>query len=244
LVTSWNLSEVSVKVGQLHAVDGSLLHGQVQLAVGHGHRVRAERLHERDVRGRLLHPDGLALHVLGREDGPLVRHHVAKAPAAAEAEGLDALALHLPQQLLADRPVDDLPDLLSQGPEEGQVERLIQRLERAPDGRAADPDDVDGADLRAFQERDLALGEDPGDEDLELDAPLRLLVERLGDGVHGVVRRVAGADAGPGLELDGRLGVRGTGGEDERGHEESGESREHCRHGDLPDWKRARERGQ
>jgi hypothetical protein len=51
----------------------------------------------------------------------------------------------------------------------------------------------------------LALGQPVADDDIHLDAALRLLVERLGDGVHGVVVRVAHADPGAGLELDGRL---------------------------------------
>src|SRR5580704_1511324 len=118
---------------QLHAVDGALLHGQVHLDVRHRHRVGPERRHERHVGGRLLDPHGQALHVLRRVDRPLVDHHVAEAPAPAEAEPPDALGVHSPEQLLADRTVHHLPHLLPGGPEERQVERLVHRVEHAAD---------------------------------------------------------------------------------------------------------------
>jgi len=192
---------------QLHAVDRALLHGEVHLDVGHRHRVRAHRLHHRHVGGRLLHPDRLPLHVFRNHDGALVRHHVAEAPAAAEAEGLQVLGLHLLEQLLAQRPVHHRPHLLAGGPEEGQVEGLVGGLEHAAHRRAADRGHVDGAELHAFEMRALALGQCVGDVHVHLDLPPASLGQLLGEDPHRVVQRIAAGGRGARLPRHG--GLRG-----------------------------------
>jgi hypothetical protein len=126
-----------------------------------------------------------------------------------------------------------LPDLLAARPEEGKVERLVEGLEHATDGRGADGDDVDGAELGAFQMRGLALGDGVAEMELDLHPALGLLLERLVEDGRGQVDRAIGTGGGAHLPDHWRGGrrLRGNGRHgDEEGQAETQHEGEQSRH--------------
>src|SRR5215831_4171146 len=190
---------------QLETIDRALLHGQVHLAPLHRHRVGPEGFHGLYERRHGRNADGLTLEVGWCEDGALVREDIPEAPAATEAEALRAQRLEPLDQLLADGPVDHLPDLLTALKEERHVGHQELRVPFRPDRRRIVGPDVDCPELHAFQHDRPVLGELARGIDLDPEPTSALRLGNLLE-LHG--RRgewMLDPDDGGELERDGSL---------------------------------------